>query len=66
LSKVSRVGIVLLRGTTTAFATSASFSHGVHSFSIQAFEHRGTYAVRLAATDLAGNFSRIVGTVKVS
>jgi D-glucuronyl C5-epimerase C-terminus len=66
LSKISRVGIVLVRGNTTAFSTSASFSHGVHTFAVPALKHRGTYAVRLAATDLAGNFGRIVGTLKVS
>jgi hypothetical protein len=66
LSKVSRVGIVLLRGTQTVFATSGGFSHGVHSFSIPALKRRGTYSVRLAATDLAGNFARITGTVQVS
>jgi hypothetical protein len=66
LSKVSHVGIVLVRGTTTAFATSASFSHGVHTFTIPALKRKGTYTVRLAATDLAGNFGRIVGTLQVS
>jgi hypothetical protein len=57
---------VLVRGTTTAFATSAGFSHGVHTFTIPALKQRGTYTVRLAATDLAGNFGRIVGTLQVS
>jgi hypothetical protein len=66
LSKVSHVGIVLVRGTETVLATSASFSHGVHTFAIPALKHRGTYEVRLAATDLAGNFGRIVGTLQVS
>jgi hypothetical protein len=66
LSKVSHVGIVLLRGTQTVFQTSAGFSHGSHSFTIPALKRRGTYTVRLAATDLAGNFARIIGTVQVS
>jgi hypothetical protein len=66
LSKVSHVGIVLVRGTKTVLATSAGFSHGVHTFAIPALKHRGTYTVRLAATDLAGNFGRIVGTLQVS
>lgn len=66
LSKISHVGIVLVRGSSTAFATSASFSHGVHAFAIPALKRRGTYAVRLAATDLAGNFARVLGTVDVS
>ena len=66
LSKVSRVGIVLVRGTNTVLATSAGFSYGVHAFAIPALKRRGTYTVRLAATDLAGNFGRIVGTLQVS
>jgi D-glucuronyl C5-epimerase C-terminus len=66
LSKVSRVGIVLVRGTKTVLATSAGFSYGVHTFAIPALKHRGTYTVRLAATDLAGNFGRILGTLQVS
>ena len=66
LSKISKVGIVVARGTQTVFDTSASFSHGVHSFAIPALSQRGQYQVRLAATDLAGNFGRIIGTVRVS
>ena len=66
LSKISKVGIVIARGTETVFDTSASFSHGVHSFAIPALSQRGHYQVRLAATDLAGNFGRIVGTIRVS
>jgi hypothetical protein len=66
LSKVSHVGIVLVRGTQTVFQTSAGFSHGRHAFTIPALKRRGSYTVRLAATDLAGNFARIIGTVQVS
>ena len=66
LSKVSHVGIVLVRGAQTVFQTSAGFSHGVHAFAIPALRRRGDYAVRLAATDLAGNFARISGTVQVN
>jgi D-glucuronyl C5-epimerase-like protein len=66
LSKVSKVGIVVARGTQTVFETSASFSYGTHSFAIPALSRRGRYQVRLAATDLAGNFGRVVGTVRVS
>jgi hypothetical protein len=66
LSKVSHVGIVLVRGTQTVFQTSAGFSHGSHTFTIPPLKRRGTYTVRLAATDLAGNFARIIGTVQVS
>ncbi len=66
VSKISRVGIVVLRGSTILFETSADFPYGVHSFSIPALRRRGTYAIHLAATDLAGNFGRIVGALSVS
>jgi hypothetical protein len=66
LSKLSHVGIVVLSGSTIVFETSADFPYGVHSFSIPPLRRRGTYAVHLAATDLAGNFGRIVGTLSVS
>jgi D-glucuronyl C5-epimerase C-terminus len=64
LSKASRVGIVVTRGTSTVFSTSASFAYGVRTFTVPALK-AGTYGVRLAATDLAGNFSRITGTLTV-
>jgi hypothetical protein len=64
LSKVSHVGIVVTRGTSTVFSTSASFGYGVRTFAVPALK-AGTYGVRLAATDLAGNFSRITGTLTV-
>ncbi len=64
LSKISQVGIVVTRGTSTVFSTSASFGYGVRTFTIPALA-AGTYGVRLAATDLAGNFSRITGTLTV-
>jgi len=67
LSKVSRVGIVVVGpGGNTLFSTSASFGYGTRSFAVPALKHRGTYTIRLAATDLAGNFGRIVGTIQVS
>jgi hypothetical protein len=65
LSKVSHVGIVITRGTSTVFSTSASFGYGVRSFSVPKLR-AGSYGVRLAATDLAGNFNRITGTLTVS
>jgi hypothetical protein len=64
LSKVSRVGIVVTRGSTTVLSTSANFAYGVRTFTVPGLK-AGTYAVRLAATDLAGNFSRITGTLTV-
>ena len=67
LSKVSRVGIVVIGpGGNTLFSTSASFAYGTRSFAIPALKHKGTYTIHLAATDLAGNFNRIVGTIQVS
>jgi D-glucuronyl C5-epimerase C-terminus len=64
LSKVSHVGIVVTRGTSIVFSTSASFGYGVRTFTVPALK-AGTYGVALAATDLAGNFSRITGTLPV-
>jgi hypothetical protein len=64
LSKGSRVGIVITRGTSTVFSTSASFAYGVHTFTVPGLKP-GEYGVRLAATDLAGNFNRITGTLSV-
>jgi D-glucuronyl C5-epimerase-like protein len=65
LSKVSHVGIVLTRGNSTVFLTSASFGYGLNSFAVPALAP-GTYGVRLAATDLAGNFNRITGTLQLT
>jgi hypothetical protein len=65
LSKVSHVGIVITQGTSTVFSTSASFDHGIRRFTVPALR-AGTYRVRLAATDLAGNFNRITGTLTVA
>ena len=67
LSKYSHVGIVVIGpGGNTLFATSASFGYGTRSFTVPALKHKGSYTIRLAATDLAGNFNRIVGTIQVS
>jgi hypothetical protein len=67
LSKFSRVGIVVVGpGGHTLFATSARFGYGTRSFAVPALKHKGTYTIRLAATDLAGNFNRIVGAIQVS
>jgi hypothetical protein len=65
LSKFSHVGIVVLRGGGTVFETSADFGYGVRAFSVPALQ-RGSYRIHLAATDLAGNFKRIIGTLRVS
>jgi hypothetical protein len=66
LSKVSRVGLVVTnRAGATVVATSAQFPHGTSSFALGSLR-AGRYGVRLAATDLAGNFSRITGTLTVA
>jgi hypothetical protein len=56
VSKVSRVGITIIRNGQTRFLTSGSFTYGVHAFSIPALGHAGRYTVKLDATDLAGNY----------
>jgi hypothetical protein len=67
LSKYSHVGIVVVGpGGHTLFSTSASFGYGTRSFAIPALKHRGAYTIRLAATDLAGNFAQFSGTLQVS
>jgi hypothetical protein len=48
-----------------ALSTSGYFGYGKDTFSVPALK-RGTYQVRLAATDLAGNFARITDTLRVS
>jgi hypothetical protein len=65
VSKISRVGITLTRGTKTLFLTSAEFPYSRHAFAIPALR-AGTYSVQLDATDLAGNYSQIAGTVRVT
>ena len=66
LSKISHVGIVVTQGTTTKFQTSATLGYGTDHFTIPALKHPGSYSVRLAATDLAGNFARITGNLQIS
>jgi hypothetical protein len=66
LSKESHVGIVVVRNGTTVFGTSAELGYGRNAFAIPTPHKAGTYTVRLAATDLAGNFNRIAGTIAVS
>jgi hypothetical protein len=65
LSKYSHVGIVLTRGAQTVLRTSAYFSYRGHYFTVAALKP-GTYQVVLTATDLPGNFTRLVGTLQVS
>jgi hypothetical protein len=66
VSKMSRVGVTVLRTGRTVFLTSAAFGYGIHAFAIPAFTHAGSYTIRLDATDLAGNYNQITDTVQVS
>ncbi len=66
LSKISRVGITIVRHGRTTFLTSADFAYGVNAFPIPVLRHTGSYAVRLDATDLAGNYNQIDNTIQVS
>jgi len=66
VSKISRVGITVLRGANTLFLTSASFPYGRHAFAIPALLTAGIYTVRLDATDLAGNYNQIQANVRVT
>jgi hypothetical protein len=67
LSKISHVGIVVTDSSDqTVFATSASFGHGVRSFTVPRIRKPGAYGVVLTATDLAGNFARITGSLQVT
>lgn len=65
LSKYSHVGIVISRGSSSVFATSASFGYGVDGFTVPALKSAGTYEVRLTGTDLAGNYAATSGTLTV-
>jgi hypothetical protein len=65
LSKPAHVGIVVTRGTSTVLYSSADFDGGTESFYLGRPRVAGPLAIRLAATDLAGNFTRITGTLNV-
>ena len=64
VSKISHVGITVVRDGQTVFLTSADFAYGIHAFAIPALTHTGGYTIRLDATDLAGNYKKIAGTVQ--
>lgn len=59
------MGIVVLRGATTVFSTSTYQWNGTRSLSVGKLA-AGSYAIHLTATDLAGNFTRVVGSLSVS
>jgi hypothetical protein len=66
LSKESHVGVVMLRAGQIVFQTSAYFTYGVNSFALPPPGHTGSYEIKLGATDLAGNFKQLVGTLQVN
>jgi hypothetical protein len=66
VSKISRVGITVLRNGATLFLTSARFPYGRHAFAIPALTRPGTYTVQLDATDLAGNYDQTSAQLRVS
>jgi hypothetical protein len=65
LSKYSHVGIVITGNQKSVLRTSANFPYRTNSVNVQALKP-GSYQVVLAATDLPGNFNRLVGTLQVS
>jgi hypothetical protein len=65
LSKVSRVGVVVTLGARTILSTSGMFPYGIGSFTIPKLARAGTYSVRLSATDLAGNFAGVSGSLQI-
>jgi hypothetical protein len=66
LSKMSHVGIVVARDGQTVFLTSGDFPYGENSIAIPSPGRTGKLTIRLAATDLAGNFHRITDTLDVA
>jgi len=64
LSKRSRVAVTVLRAGRPVLATAGQFGHGRHA--IRWVPRRaGRYAVRIVATDLAGNTGRTAASVLV-
>jgi len=55
----------VLRGQRTVFLTSAQFDSSTGSFALLPLR-AGNYTIHLAATDLAGNFNRIVASLTVA
>ena len=65
LDKISRVGVSVLSGGTTVFATSAVVGRGLRTFRWPRPAAEGVYELRVTATDLAGNRSQATGTLRV-
>ena len=65
LSKISHLKMVVRHRGRTVFRASAQLDYGTRAFTLPALK-AGTYKLTLAATDLAGNFNQIIGTLTVS
>jgi hypothetical protein len=65
LSKVSRVGVRVMRGDAVQLSTAMTMGYGSRSFTWAVPRRPGIYDVRLTAVDLAGNTSVVVGDVEV-
>jgi hypothetical protein len=66
VSKISRVGITIVRDGRTTFLTSGDFGYGINAFPIPVLRRKGSYTIRLDATDLAGNYNQIANTIQVT
>jgi hypothetical protein len=66
VSKISRVGVTLVRNGRTVFETSGNFTYGQHVFALPVLSHAGRYTVTLDATDLAGNYSNTSRPLRVT
>lgn len=65
VSKISKVGMTIRRGGTTALSTSATVSRGPHGYSWRVPSAPGSYELTLTGTDLAGNTGRATATITV-
>jgi hypothetical protein len=66
VSKISRVGVTLVRDGRPVFQTSATFTYGSHAFALPVFTRVGAYTVTLDAPDLAGNYSATSRPLRVT
>jgi hypothetical protein len=65
LSKISRVGIRVARGSTVVLSRAEVMGYGRRSFTWAVPRKAGDYDVRLTAVDLAGNVSESYGALEV-
>lgn len=66
VSKISRVGVEVLRGGQILLSTSATFARGAHRVGFVAPRRTGKLSVRLTATDPSGNVGRAGGVIDVA